>query len=101
MTSDHVFGEVRVLTSLEEADPEKAATPVTAYKGLKSSGGRENSKFPIFRGGHNILGVTCRYLICQNPLTVKKFYIYQMLKSIWLPSFAHGTKLAIGWGNRS
>ncbi len=47
MTSDHVFGEVRVLTSLEEADPEKAATPVTAYKGLKSSGAGEkvNSQY--------------------------------------------------------
>jgi len=32
MRPDQVSGKVCVLTSLEEADPEKAATPVTAYK---------------------------------------------------------------------
>jgi len=32
MRPDQVSGKVGVLTSPEETDPEKAATPVTAYK---------------------------------------------------------------------
>ncbi len=63
MRPDPVSGKVSLVTSLEKVDRGKTKTPVTAYKYKKLGIVRSKQNFPIFRGGHNILGISYLHLL--------------------------------------